>query len=390
MTGRSYSTRTVARAIDWLTAHHVLMQTQRSRGGRGCGSVYFVRWSTAHRSLRSRQSHQNMKTGYRTSSIEENQNYSFLRKTADTRPLSPEALRWVKAQVRQAPMTAFADRPLAVRNRLADGLVVAAHRAAKRGELGTGSRLARFVELVSRALACQDSVDDCFDDDPQTPEWNRTRAYGWAGRVVREILDELAAEQGEHAVPYTRALQFRRDVSPPRLASIGTATRERTIHEERATQQRDQAPDRFALRRESSEALETFKGSEFGKLSEVVRALAEGSSGVTTLQGGGSHGSRGIRNPEEHDGRTPRGGRRDETGAAHGAISSFVVPRIPPGSDHGQRGRAPGETWDARRPPRGAGGCSDRAAAGRRAVGNGQGALCLIELGNKQSDVLRR
>lgn len=195
LTGRPYSTRTVTKAIAWLIAHRLLMQTHQSHGGRGCGSAYFVRWSFGHSGLRARQTSQNLKTGYRSSSIEETQNYSFLRKTASGRPLSPKALRWVFARLREAPSQAFADHPPNVRSRLAMGLVVAARRAGDRGELRMGAQLGRFAEMVHISLLRQEPEDDCFDDDPQTPESNRAHAFGWAGQLVRDALDSLAAER---------------------------------------------------------------------------------------------------------------------------------------------------------------------------------------------------
>jgi len=292
MTGRPYSTRTVARAIQWLISHRLLMQIRRSHGGRGCGSVYFVRWSFAHRGLRSRQICRNMQTGYRASSIEETQNYSSLRETGEPCRVSPKALRWVKAQLRKAPVISFPDRPQSVLDRLATGLVVAAHRAVKRGELKAGSSLGRFVELVTQALARQDSVDDCFDNDPETPCWNRARAFGWAGKVVRDVLDELEQERGTVGHVYSTAgacadgrkarLRPAEDATGRRtaylslseLASSGSL-REQGPAPHTGSSAGDRLPDRFELRQQSREGLDRFlAGSECLKLSDVLRSVA--------------------------------------------------------------------------------------------------------------------
>jgi len=238
-TGKPYSTRTVAKAREWLVAHHMLVLTKPSRGGRGHGPIYHVRWSIAYPGLRSRQNHQNMKSEHTTQAqtgtasqspyaregvLEENQARNENTKAASrpsqvgafpnehdrspNPPVTDRLQHWIFARWREA-----VDGIPWVRGDSAVWLIEA---------LGVSTIRALEAGHIRRGLPLACVIAELADDDvlgfalPESALADRRAAFAWAGWLVGAAVDAFADPDLDSPVAEIRAhlaeLQANREV----------------------------------------------------------------------------------------------------------------------------------------------------------------------------------
>jgi len=285
-TGNPYSPHTVTAAIKWLTSHKLLMLTKRSRGGRGCGGEWFVRWSFTHEGLRTRQRYQNMQTRQCESAhiegvLEEGLNQNLktaLQTQASPSPVSHSATpsvtdnqrRWVYSQLRKG-LRKF-DHPTA--ETLLAGMGRAVILTLRRGDVRRGDPLQAVLDCAVEIARRLDRAHEARK--------SRRAAFAWAHWVVNEALDPErqraeSIRRSQRQPGTSRGHEYYRgrgsgdvyaNADQPARQPVTTETK-------RAAAQPGPVPNRFEKRRESAEGLDALKGSEFERLSDVVRAMVE-------------------------------------------------------------------------------------------------------------------
>jgi len=182
-TGRAYSRTTVNRAVRWLTAHNLLVQTQGG-GGRGRHSRYRVVWSR-YGSLTQRQrqvNHGMRETVHRASSIEE-QTTSSLRETPRRCHGFDRAHRWAAATLARTIAERLSEELTSVRLSLKAATVGAVYRALDGGHVRPGPELGALVMGICAQIGGV-SRDPHHALDPETPQF----AHSWAAWLVQRLI----------------------------------------------------------------------------------------------------------------------------------------------------------------------------------------------------------
>jgi hypothetical protein len=238
-TDKSYSQRTVYKALQWLIAHRLLMRTSVGTG-RGNLSEYFVRWSFDHETLSKRQSEINHRRNKvvtplpieeslepgSVASFEMNKEFEILESSHETanspsliwksspktqpkestqslKPCSAvrQSLLYIKPLIYSLPNNSeFTDH-----QDLIDAFAARIYRAAREGQIRNGQDIAAIIDYAHGELTGLDGLPDF--------------AYSFAGMVVRDALAGLPAllwECWEQPGTTPKPQRWQQPSTPPR------------------------------------------------------------------------------------------------------------------------------------------------------------------------------